>query len=496
RLSAGRRAAGDQPRRRHPPWHGNPSCTKIETGPPDRGRPIPYVEATFFERLIKTAKPRKLIVVVDDGCRRDDLNLIHDAAKKEGTRSRPKTVVTVLGSARGLVHLKLIYSEMKKSSGRNKKRRIVFGSANATRQGFGGKVNAEILCDCPLTLKHHRDIIGWCNDVVSKAIAADEPQGSHAHIEELFGEISPGIQLRLPTFTLGRKREHLSSFDLWIQRGRLLAKFRPEPTFLKISVPLKEGLGSSPLSNIAAEVGFASPETKTLNFRYIGASDDEEHDEDGSGSSGPWRSQYFTWTNLGEWCSEDCFKAKKKEFGSRGQDLRNQHLDELQRLKTGSPERRRACEEFVTRLEQLWDRFGEDASSYLQGAVQLDQTRYAELFDERVDRDLAMLREEGFRDRYVRGYEINELPRFQNDVRGWKKFVESFAEEVCYQNLKKQPRSKMLKAIQKAVGGRDDSHLEDSSKLLRLLRDNWGGMDRGASEDNLELRSIVRYHKL
>lgn len=259
---------------------------------------------------------------------------------------------------------------------------------------------------------------------------------------------------------------------------------------------MKEGLGSSPLSNIAAEVGFASPETKTLNFRYIGTSDDEDHDEDGTGSSGPWRSQYFTWTNLGEWCSEDCFKAKKKEFGSRGQELRSKHLDELQKLKTGSPERRIAREDFLFRLEQLWSRFGEDASSYLQGAAQLDQAHYTKLFDERVDRDVAMLDEEGFRDRYVIGYEINELPRFQNDVRGWKTFVESFAKEICYQNRKKQPRSKILKAIQEAMGGRHNSHLQDSSKLLRLLRDNWGGIDRGTGADNLDLSSIARYHKL
>ena len=455
----------------------------------------PYVEATFFEKLIETAKPRRLIVVVDDGCRRDDLNLIRDAAKEAGTRRRPKTVVTVLGSTRGLVHLKLVYNEMK-SSGGYKKRRIVFGSANATRQGFGGNVNAEILCDCQLTRKHHGDIIDWCDEVVSKATEADKPQGSHANIAELFGEIAPGIQLRLPAFTLGRKREHLSSFDLWIQRGRILAKFRPEPSFLKILVPLKEGLGSSPLSNIAAEAGFASLETKTLNFRYVGTSGDDDHSEDGTGSSGPWRSQYFTWTNLGEWCSEDCFKAKKKEFGSRGQDLRSKHLDDLQKLKMGRQERRSAREKFLTCLERLWDGFHEDASSYLQGAAKLDMAHYAKVFDDRVDRDLAMLEETGFRDRYVRGYEINELPRFQNDVKGWKNFVESFAEEICHQNWKKQSRSKMLKAIQEAAGGRDVFHFKDSSELLRLLRDIWGHVDRDTGTDELKSKLITKYHKL
>lgn len=453
----------------------------------------PYVEAIFFEKLIKKAKPRELIVVVDDGCRRDDLDLIHNAAKKAGKSSRPETKVTVLASARGIVHLKLVYSKMKPSVG-PPKWRIIFGSANATRQGFGGNINAEILCDCPLTEKHHKDIIDWCDDVVRKATAADNPSGALADIEELSTEIAPGIRLRLPAFKLGHKRKHLSSFDLWIQRGRVLAKFRPEPTFLKVSVPLKKSLGGSNLSNMAAEVGFASPETKTLNYRYIQASDDEEQDDDRNGSSAPWRSQYFTWTNLGEWCSEECFKAKKNEFGSHGQDSRRRDLKELEELQAESSRRHSEIKKFLDCLEKLWTRFGEDASCYLQGtgAAQLDRSHYEALFNERVDRDLALVEEENFRDRYVRGYEINELPRFQNDVRGWNIFMKSIAEEICYQNRKKQPRSKILKAIQEAVGSRPDSHLEEASRLLKLLRDNWGDI----GEDSLDLSSITKYHKL
>lgn len=453
----------------------------------------PYVEATFFEELIKSAKPRNLIVIIDDGCRRDDLELINDAAKSTGTRSRPKTVVTILGSAPGLVHLKLVYSEMKSPTGRSK-RRIVFGSANATRQGFSGEANAEILCNTPLIWTRHKKIIDWCDNVISKAIAANDT-GKHDNIEEVFGQLAPGIELRLPAFTLGRKRQHLSSFDLWIQRGRILAKFRPEPTFLKISVPLKKGLGNSLLSNVAAEVGFASPEPKTLNFHYIGSSDDEDHDEDETDSSGPWRSQYFTWSNLGEWCSEECFQAMGKEFVSRGKKLRNQRLSELEKLRTEKG-KSGARDKFLASLGNLWDRFGEDASSYLKGDTRLDRPHYAKTFEERVKRDLGMLDDEGFRDRYLRGYEITELPRFRNDVRGWNSFMEGIAKEICFQNRKQQPRSKILKAVREVMENHDDFPLEDSSALLRVLREKWECFDPRRGSGDPRLGSIVKYHEL
>lgn len=36
----------------------------------------PYVESSFFEELVSRATPERLVVVIDDGCRREDLTTI------------------------------------------------------------------------------------------------------------------------------------------------------------------------------------------------------------------------------------------------------------------------------------------------------------------------------------------------------------------------------------------------------------------------------------
>src|SRR6185503_13533434 len=94
----------------------------------------PYVEAEFFTRLARDLRPKRIHVVIDDGCRREDRETINEALV-EGGHKRPPFMK--LGSARGLVHMKLFYVRWK-TAGRRAAHSLVFGSANATRQGFSG----------------------------------------------------------------------------------------------------------------------------------------------------------------------------------------------------------------------------------------------------------------------------------------------------------------------------------------------------------------------
>ncbi len=65
----------------------------------------PYVERTFFDRIIKDLTPATLTVVIDDGCRSNEIAMIQGLARK-GT-----AVTVVLGSAPGLVHAKIFHVE-------------------------------------------------------------------------------------------------------------------------------------------------------------------------------------------------------------------------------------------------------------------------------------------------------------------------------------------------------------------------------------------------
>ncbi len=94
----------------------------------------PYVEREFFEGLIRDLRPKRLNVVIDDGCRPDDVQMIRDAV----AASKRRIVLTcVFGSAPGLVHLKLFYIVWRTEAKRTA-RTLIFGSANATKQGFSG----------------------------------------------------------------------------------------------------------------------------------------------------------------------------------------------------------------------------------------------------------------------------------------------------------------------------------------------------------------------
>ena len=63
----------------------------------------PYVESQFFERVVSEARPESLIIIVDDGCRPDDVQMLENLTGKK------MKVVVALGSAAGLVDSKIFH---------------------------------------------------------------------------------------------------------------------------------------------------------------------------------------------------------------------------------------------------------------------------------------------------------------------------------------------------------------------------------------------------
>ena len=450
----------------------------------------PYVEKHFFQKVAGDLCPKRMHVVIDDGCRRDDLQTVHDAVNACG-RKRPPTLRCKLGSARGLVHIKLFYVLWKTPGGRAA-HSLVFGSANATRQGFSGIDNAELVVSTKLTSSRHAAVIRWCKAVIKATEAA---KAEHVPMER-DAELARGMFIRLPAMTVGRPRAALSNFDLWLQRGWLLSDFRPDPGFLHVQIQLGKGLPQTELARIAEGAGFAVRQTKTLRKRYVEAPidfDDEDNlsDEFDTPEIGNWRRKLFTWTNLGDWCSEACFEAHEKDFKRRGHEDRLHALEQLKALRN-TAEHRTTKKKFLADIANLWDRFGEAAPTLLKGKEgALHRDFYEELFEQRVKRDLELAEDREFCCRFTRGFELIQVPRFRNDVAGWRSFVESLGRQLILDETRGRSQSMLLKAVREALKDKAGTSMwHDHRVMIEALREQWqrgGPSARGAT-------IIAHYH--
>ena len=125
----------------------------------------PYVEPRFFKRLVDDMHPKSLTVIIDDGCRPDDVQMLRRLA---GGKIK---VVVALGSAPGLVHSKIFHTEWRTTGG-NRAHTLVYGSGNATHQAFSGDFNSELMCWSRLIASYNYDTIDWLERVRA---AADDP---------------------------------------------------------------------------------------------------------------------------------------------------------------------------------------------------------------------------------------------------------------------------------------------------------------------------------
>jgi hypothetical protein len=454
----------------------------------------PYVEKEFFERLAKGLGPRRLSVIIDDGCRLDDVGMVTAAVAKVGGRTA-SGLRCVLGSAPGLMHLKLFYIVWR-TPGKRTARTLIFGSANATRQGFGGSVNAELIASCNLTANRHAEVIAWCD----AATGAARSKGRTVVPAARDVELGKGLHLRLPALSVGRKKSALASFDLWVQRGWLLSEYRPDPGFLRVPITLAKGLSQTDQERLVAGNGFLVPEKKRLTFPYALPEDqvvgDLEYDDgDEVDEIGNWRRKLFVWTQLGEWCSEDCYALEHRHFKKRNHEEREARLRCLETMRLSSV-RQLERTRFLSSMARLWADLGNEAGELLRGGDTLDEDYYAEQFDQRVERDLALIGEEEFRHRYLRGYELSPVPRFRPDVLGWRDFLDSLVRQLCLDHTRSRSQSQLLHAVSEAVGaiGRSADVFEKPAELCELLRGLFTSGDAGDAAMARAAKIVTRYH--
>ena len=440
----------------------------------------PYVERKFFERIVNDLAPTRLIVVIDDGCRSNEVTMIQSLARK-GTE-----VTLVLGSAPGLVHAKIFHVEWLTTGG-SRAHTLVYGSGNATRQAFAGGINEELMCKARLTAANHSSILDWMKQV--RRVASDVNGNDPVIPAVRDAWLAAGIHIRLPRLVIKDAGNKASNLDLWLQRGRLLSRFQPDTSFLRVHVSLQKALPAGDLMQRIQRIGFEAPMLERLRIPYI---ETIGGDDGGDPVGGNWLSRLFVWTQLGYWCSDACFLKEGAGFKRRGHEERLENLRLLKELRAPGP-KKKALSRFLEKISKLWEILGDDATAYMEsrhGAV--DQTAYQSLFEQRLERDLDLAADTEFQDRYVNGCEVIDVPRFRMDATGWQSFVDSFMRQLHVESLKVKPQSRIYNSIYHALACVEDVDVfDDPNKLRKALRSGWNKVIEDGDNENIAVSEYI-----
>jgi hypothetical protein len=430
----------------------------------------PYVDPKFMKKLVQELMPERLCLVVDEGVRREDLEKIKNACLLHGT-----TLEIRLGRARALVHMKAFYFEyLREDPPRNRRRRLLFGSANATDAGFSGKRNAELIADVNLTIRDDSELAEYFEAI----LAAFDSKSAVVKIDDVEITLSKQPTLLLPSFSCVVPGKLPTGFDTWLQRAVLAAQYRNTPQFLTVSVPLKKSLPQDLVAKIFANRQFAEKTNRNIvRFGYLNGASATPVDEEDEAKP-QWKSRYAVWTHLGDWISDQCYEERSNVMKSKTSDARRVKVDELKANIQVELWKTRKRTNFLTALGQVWADLaasGVAPEDYLLAdAGRLDSTAYEERFDKKLEQDILLANDPEFRARYIDGYEFPDVPRFRQDTAAWESFVRSWCDSVLVEAAKSRTNSLVTKRVTEVLKN-DSIVLEELSAevLVDKLRKLW-----------------------
>jgi hypothetical protein len=447
----------------------------------------PYVTKEFFERLLNTVKPQKLFILVDDGCRQEDLEMLNGLKDK---RRGLKTFIAQGAAQGGLVHAKVFHTIWLNKTATQRRETIVIGSGNATGPAFGEKGNAEIFAR--VDISKSPDATNLKSKFVEMRGAIEAAQKDfeirtvNAKAELRIGN---GSVLRWPEITVKPKRNIPNSFDAWLQRGWLLSSYSPASDFLKVSVKLKKPLPPSQIEESVNRADWETIKSQVIWHNYLGIeieSNDAVEDDKTTRDTENWKAKYFVQTHLGFWCSDACYYDKENEFVKAGSEKREAYLNLLGGLSDRhllQKERNR----FIQKLQALWNALGVEATQYLDGIGGiLDEEQYCRLFDKKVKQDMKKRDNEEFRNRFIRGIQITKVPKFRDDEEGWSDFIISFEDQLVLENGKEKSQSVVLRHVRECVDF-------DDGEVCAALQLKWRQKVNGKAPETIY--SLYKYHK-
>jgi hypothetical protein len=253
-------------------------------------------------------------------------------------------------------------------------------------------------------------------------------------------------------------------------------------------LPLEKKLPPGDLEKKITDAGIEIPGTSRLSIQYVPVSDV-------TGEGGRWRSQLFTETDLGDWCSEACYKEKKHLFRRNGYEKREESLQRLEMILTNDKVREKARSDYLGQVENLWRVFGPSAGSYLKSAKNgVDVDHYRGEFKDRLNRDAKLAKDGEFRSRYLNGFAVVPVPRFRIDTAAWATFREYFVAQLHYDSLKQRQPGLLLRRIKSALG-KGTSQALSPEKLSSFLDAHWNKPAIAKDADGLTVGAYIdRYH--
>ncbi|MFD2233550.1 hypothetical protein [Phaeospirillum tilakii] len=427
----------------------------------------PYFDRAFAKRIASDLAPKRIRFLVDDGSRQEDL----DALRKSFPRDADVRIA--LGAAAGLVHLKGFYFEFVKVDGQrqNRKRKFLFGSANATEPAFSGRRNAELVADVDLTRGEDRALLDYLQTVVA---AIEEEEGGA--VPESTHSLRNAPTLYLPKFTVTPMGPP-PGFDAWLQRGLLVAKYKAAQQFLTVAVRLNAALPADMISTTFAGRRLLEPgERSVVRYPYVGNLEPEEADEQ---AAHQWNARLGMWTHLGNWVSESCYRAHRKTMKSKTSSERQARIEMLRDNGDDPKWRADRQKEFLLALSGVWRDLKEqdiNPGDFLDGDRRgVDRAQYAKRFDKKFESDLLMAKDEDFYERYVTGYEFPAVPHFRQDQRAWESFSLSWCTTVAVEASRPNTSSLLTRCIRDAFEARGEVLADIPDKgILKWLRAEWG----------------------
>ena len=236
-----------------------------------------------------------------------------------------------------------------------------------------------------------------------------------------------------------------------------------------MGVSLKRKLPPGELERRITAAGIEIPQTGSLSIPYIVV-------QEQLGEGGRWRSQLFTETDLGEWCSEACFDEKHSLFRKNGFEARQTGLQQLNAILSDNDLMNEIRTTYLRQIGTLWDVLGPSAGTYLKVKKQdhiVDVDHYASDFEDRLKRDAELAADNEFKSRYLNGFSVVPVPRFRLDTAAWATFKHYFIAQLHYDSLKQRVASLLFRRI-KSVMGPASSRAFEPRRLEKFLADEWG----------------------
>lgn len=411
----------------------------------------PYLSEQFIDSLI-ILNPKKVIITTDAACSPKII---------ENIRNSPSNKVRKINVAYcdGIVHAKCYLFHWKNKITKKYKRLFLWGSCNATKGGF--ERNAEVYSWINLSkinkdqqktlLKYFRQL-----------------RNGKKKVSEVRINLNNGVFIRLPNI---RKYDPAnSSFDYWIQKGKLCHPFPNDPSFRHLRLTLKNKMRpQNEFSDVLSENNIDINQQATISYDYLrnNSRDISDFEVDDNFTS-MWKAKYFIDTVYGLWTSEDCFNDNKDRFHKS--DDRRRKIEIKVISEATKDQREEWCNKFIDIIKKINSSISNPREYFHYIDGELDVSKYRLQFDKQLNRDFLRSKDRWFKHGYISGYDFPEVPPMREFTYHWKELVMSFSESLFFEINKKGTINRLAQTVRDNT---DIGHPTSSDNLLQELNINW-----------------------